>query len=134
MNIQDYPHYAFSDGFLYSFSVFEPAEYLRHSYPLYCLPVLQKPKQINLPQLATILRLLRHSAGEPNGLNPTTQEDEDCTHFWISLPRHLSKLRPLLTKAQQERAAERHHSSPSTQEPGIPTGEVEDLIIAFLSL
>jgi len=134
MNKQDYPHYAFCEGFLYSPSTFNPAEYLRHSYPLCCLPVLQKQKQISLSQMATIMRFLRRSVGEPNGLNPTTQEKQDCTPFWISLSRHLSELSPLLTKTQEERKAVHHHSSPSTQGPGIPTGEVQDLRTGFLSL
>lgn len=60
MNVQYCVHYAFYEAFLYFSSVFEPAEHLRHSYPLYCLPVLQKPEQNNLSQLATILRLLKH--------------------------------------------------------------------------
>lgn len=33
----------------------------------------------DMPQLATTLRLLRHSVDKPNSLNATTQEEQDCT-------------------------------------------------------
>lgn len=49
-----------------------------------------------------------------------------CLGTWGSLV--------LFSLTQEERKAEHHHSSPSTPEPGTPTGLVEDLAIAFLSL